>query len=605
METSRSRQRLSLFSLFKTFIFFLSLFLLLFLFYDQSLLSSYRASLDLQRKEILSKEMEGVKSNLANHLTEAVEDPYFLYTAGSRSKLRITLFDTNRVVIRDSTGKVKKGAFLDLSEKEPPFSAELWKGEPLYYSYPQDENEESVYFDLFSSTGSPASLGIRLIRESGPEENRESETYLFFLKLFGAVGLLTLGSTFYRIARESFRKETFFEGNTVQDANPVFHTFQGLIQELKLKEQELEKLKNLAEIRAARSETFQETILRSVSSGVITFDQNREITSLNESAEKIFEISKKDSVGKPCSLVFGQESKILAMLDKTILDNEPIARAEMEVVKGVHREKIWIGVSSSLLTDEKGAFLGTTFVFTDITEIKALQEQVELQKRLTVLGEMSAGIAHEFRNFMGTIFGYVRLLGKKVEKNPSDHQMIEAIVAELKAMDYLIRELLSFGKNTPVNKTKVLLEPFFARLIPQVSSLYKGVLPKIHCQISDSALSIHADEILIRQAFMNLIQNAFEAMPEGGELTVRAKVNRQEKNAMVLIRIEDTGTGIAKEHLEKIFVPFFTRKEKGTGLGLAIVHKIILSHGGRIRVESEPGKGTRFQIYLPSGERTG
>jgi PAS domain S-box-containing protein len=605
VETARSTQRPKLLSSFKTLIFFLSLFLLLFLFYDQSLLSSFRASLDFQRKEILSKEMENVKSLLADHLREAVEDPYFLYAEGSRANLRITLFERNGVVIRDSTGKVKNGAPLDLAEKDSVNPAGFWREEPHYYSYRKDEREESVYFDIFSSSNNPSPVGIRLIKESDSEENRESETYLFFLKLFGGVSLLTLGLTFYRFARDSFRKETLLGEKDFQDANPVFHTFQGLIQELKLKEQELEKLKNLAEIRALRSETFQETILRSVSSGVITFDKNRVITSLNESAEKIFEISKKDSVGKPCVLVFGPESKILAMLDKTIDDNEPIARAEMEVMKGVHPEKIWIGVSSSLLTDDQGVFLGTTFVFTDITEIKVFQEQVELQKRLTVLGEMSAGIAHEFRNFMGTIFGYVCLLGKKVEKNPPDHQMIEAIIAELKAMDYLIQELLSFGKNTPVNKGKVFLEPFFSRLIPQISSLYKGVLPKIRCEISEPNLSIYADEILVRQAFMNLIQNAFEAMPDGGELTVKAKVNPLEKNAMVLIRIEDTGTGIGKEHLEKIFVPFFTRKAKGTGLGLAIVHKIILSHGGRIRVESEPGKGARFQIYLPSGEGTG
>lgn len=546
--------------------------------------------------------MESVKTLLADHFNEAVEDPYFLYMAGSRAKLRITLFDRKSEVIRDSTGKVRKGALLDLPENVFQVPAGLWRGEPFYYSHRKDEKEESFYFDLFSSSITPSPIGIQLIMESDSEENRESETYLFFLKLFGAVSLLTLGFIFFRVVKDSFRKETFWEGKEIQDANPVIHTFQGLIQELKLKEQELEKLKNLAEIRALRSETFQETILRSVSSGVITFDKKRVITSLNESAEKIFEISRNNAIGKSCSLVFGMESKILAMLDKTIEENEPIARAEMEVLKGAQQEKIWIGVSSSLLTDGQGDFIGTTFIFTDITEIKVLQEQVELQKRLTVLGEMSAGIAHEFRNFMGTIFGYVRLLGKKVEKIPSDHRMVEAIIAELKAMDYLIQELLSFGKNTPVNKGKVLLEPFFSRLIPQISLLYKGVLPKIHCQISHPGISILADEILIRQAFMNLIQNAFEAMPEGGELTITAKVNLLEKNAMVLIRIEDTGTGIAKDHLEKIFVPFFTRKEKGTGLGLAIVHKIILSHGGRIRVESEPGKGTLFQIYLPSGE---
>jgi signal transduction histidine kinase len=178
--------------------------------------------------------------------------------------------------------------------------------------------------------------------------------------------------------------------------------------------------------------------------------------------------------------------------------------------------------------------------------------------------------------------------------------MVEAIVSELKAMDHLIHDLLSFGRKTPLNKGGVSAEPLLRKLVPQIIEGLDGIRPRVKMEFSDPPPVILGDEILLRQAFLNLIQNACDAMPGGGELTIEGRLLVLEKKATVLIQIEDTGIGIAKEHIEKIFVPFFTRKEKGTGLGLAIVHKIILSHGGRIRVESEPGKGTLFQIYLPS-----
>ncbi|MBI1821169.1 MAG: PAS domain S-box protein [Nitrospirae bacterium] len=595
METPRSAPRLNIASSFKIFIFFLTIFFVLLLLYDQSLLFSSRKQFDLQEKQLLLKEMADIKTDLLVHLKEAQEDPYYLYALGSKTKLRITLFNKDASVVRDSNGKIKSGEHLDSIGVFPITG--LWKGEPVFSSNEENQKEVVVYGDLLSPAGLTP-LGIRIVQEREVAGSPEGETYLFFLKLFGAVGLFTLGLTVYRYLREIFKKESFFEG-TVQDTNPVLYTFQGLLQELKIKEHELEKLKEQAENRAVQSETFQEAILRSINSGVITFNKNQGITSYNESAARIFGIPRQEAIGKKCSEVFGTENKIQALLNQTIRENETIERAEFEMIKGKSQEKIWIGVSASFLTNPLGEFLGTTFIFTDITEIKALQEQVELQKRLTVLGEMSAGIAHEFRNFMGTIFGYVRLLGKKVEKTQPDHQMIEAIITELKSMDHLIHELLGFGKNTPVNKGKVLLEPFFSRLITQLSSQYKGVLPKISCDIANPSLAVSADEILIRQAFVNLIQNAFEAMPEGGVLSIKAGINPIEKNSMVLVQIKDTGTGISKDHLEKIFVPFFTQKAKGTGLGLAIVHKIILSHGGRIRVESEEGKGTLFKIYLP------
>jgi PAS domain S-box-containing protein len=600
VDSTPSTHRLRLSSSFKSFLLIGSIFLILLAFYDRELLKVYRNDLDLGKRDLLAVVMEKIKPILAEHSKEIQDDPYYLYTLGTKENIRITLFDRNKMVISDSAGILRKGALIDLSETDLQRWELLWKGEPAYGAHQEGDKRISVYFDLLPQASSAPPHGVRLMKEASIAESSKGETMLFFLKLFGGVGLFTLGLILYRFLRELFHKESYLQDKEVKDSNPVMNAFQGLILELKEKELELEKLREQAETRADRIETFQEAILRSISSGVITFDEEKIITSFNDSAEKIFGIPNQAALGKTGAEVFGEESKMVIMLNKTIEEHGPIARAEMEVLKGVNQEKIWIGVSSSPLKGNEGEFLGTTFILTDITEIKVLQEQVELQKRLTVLGEMSAGIAHEFRNFMGTIFGYVRLLGKKVEKNPAENQMIEAIVTELKAMDHLIHELLSFGKKTPVNKGKVLLEPFFSRLMAQVSSRHRGALPEIRFEISDPHLSIHSDEILIRQAFLNLIQNAFEAMPEGGVLTLKAKMNPVEKNSMVLIQLQDSGTGIAKEHLEKIFVPFFTLKEKGTGLGLAIVHKIILSHGGRIRVESELGKGTLFQIYLPA-----
>jgi PAS domain S-box-containing protein len=613
VETSNSTQRPGRAFSLKFFIFFAFLFLILLLFYYQSLLFSSQQQLESQKKALFIHEMEDFKFHLAGHLKEAQENPAYLPLLGEKAKLRITLFNKSSLVVSDSSGKLKRGDPLDSIPDSSELPEGFWRGEAGYRSYKKNQQEAEIYFSLLAGSGDPSAgtqasslnalqpIGIRMIREREIPKEREAGIYLFFIKLFGAVGLFTLGVAVYRYFRQWLENESRLASGEIKDTNPVLYTFQGLIQELKAKEQELEKLKNQAENRAVQSETFQEAILRSVSSGVITFNKDKTMTSFNESAEKIFGIPRQETIGKSCLEVFGEGSKILALLTKALLENETISRAEFEISRGKSGERIWIGVSSSFLRDQQGDLLGTTFIFTDLTEVKMLQEQVELQKRLTVLGEMSAGIAHEFRNFMGTILGYVRLLGKRIEKDHPDHQMIEAVIAELKSMDHLIHELLNFGRRTPVNKAKVLLEPFFSKLISQILSQYPGILPRVTCKIADPLLAVDADEILIRQAFMNIIQNGLEAMPAGGSLAVRAGASPLEKNAMVLIEIEDTGGGIAADHLEKIFVPFFTRKEKGTGLGLAIVHKIILSHGGRIRVESEEGKGALFKIYLPAG----
>ncbi len=455
------------------------------------------------------------------------------------------------------------------------------------------------------------------------------------LKIFGGVGLLVLVYYGVRSLILAQREVVEYEGKSSEGSEAegsgdkdttkfVLDTFQGLIRRLKEKEQELERLRKVAEERADHIESYNENILRSVSSGVITFNQEEVITSFNLAAERILGWVASSVIGRVCGDVFGKGSQITRLVQNALNRKEVTIRKELELVQepigeggqtGRRKwEKIWVGVSTSLLMDKQDCVIGTTMVFTDLSEIKRLQEQVELKKRLTLLGEMSAGIAHEFRNYMGTIMGYARLLAKKAGPEFKASGMIQSIIHELESMEQLINELLDFSKSTELNLQPVDLGMLIEKVVHQMFEQAKGPVPKLTLILSPRLGKIQLDEVLIRQALGNVIQNALEAMPNGGELKIQvglrprpipldqrmgsvnpASLERKE----VEIEIQDTGVGIPPEVQDKIFLPFFTTKEKGTGLGLALVHKIILSHNGQIQVDSQESKGTTFRVYLP------
>ena len=162
-------------------------------------------------------------------------------------------------------------------------------------------------------------------------------------------------------------------------------------------------------------------------------------------------------------------------------------------------------------------------------------------------------------------------------------------------MDRLITELLSYGKRMTIHPVPVALEPLLKDLMEHF--IATGASPKIRWSFSvaDALPLIELDPVLIRQAFSNLIQNALEAMPDGGEIKMSVSVRPE---GWIEVKIYDTGSGIAKEHLDKIFLPFYTTKEKGTGLGLALVHKIILAHNGHVTVKCAEGGGTCFIAHF-------
>ncbi|MGQ9570205.1 MAG: two-component system sensor histidine kinase NtrB [Thermodesulfovibrionales bacterium] len=405
---------------------------------------------------------------------------------------------------------------------------------------------------------------------------------IFFYSLVFTLVVLVL-AFFYllKTLRRIYNNQKNSDPKDLSQVGFVVDTFHELVSKLREKEEELEDLRQKAEDRAITIEGYNENILQSVPSGVMSFDEELRITKVNQTAERVFEIKRELVLRKYYSEVLeGPLTDILA-------EKKVIERGEIVYTTPSGR-KIWLGLNLSPLKDKEGKIIGQILVFTDITEIKALEAQMELRSRLSSLGEISAGIAHELRNPMGVIAGYTKILSKKVDE--SLKPIVNAISKEIDVMNRIISDFLSFAKPAELNMSIVDLKDMFEKCITEVIRGRNNI--KIHIDI-DELLQIKGDEVLLRQAFTNLIQNAVESMPKGGELSIKAT-----KGDFVELFISDTGPGIAKNIVEKIFLPFFTTKERGIGLGLSVVQKVIISHGGNIYVDSSD-KGTTFRIRLP------
>jgi two-component system sensor histidine kinase AtoS len=375
-----------------------------------------------------------------------------------------------------------------------------------------------------------------------------------------------------------------------KDVGFIIDAFQDVTRRLKEKEKELERLKSLAEQRAETVESYNENILQCVTNGVITFDTESQITTFNRAAEEILGIESGQAQGKTCNDIFG--SGDICRLIKETLDKK-LPSIRMEAMLDRPGGRIWLGFNTALLMDSKGSGLGVILSFSDLTEVKRLQEQIELRERLTALGEMSAGIAHELRNPMAVITGYLSLLSKK--RPPDDQKIIRDVVVEINGMNRIIDDLLAFARPASLNRVPVNIKEMLEGCLLNVLQV-KDAGARIQTVLQLDDIETALDEGLMKQAFANLFLNAVEAIPEEGTISIEARAS---KKLTVIVR--DTGTGIPKDKIKKIFLPFFTTKDKGVGLGLALAHKIILSHGGRIDAESTEGKGTVFTVTLPKG----
>ena len=227
-----------------------------------------------------------------------------------------------------------------------------------------------------------------------------------------------------------------------------------------------------------------------------------------------------------------------------------------------------------------------------------LEDEVRVKERLAALGEMSAGIAHEIRNPLGALAGFAELLSRQTT-DPSARELVREILQEVNNLNRIVTQFLAF-----VREPQLKAEP--TDIAAVVKSAVEAVMAergaekgrpdvRLELRLADAPPAVPVDANLIKQALMNLIQNAVEAMPSGGTLGVRLET----RAPWLLIAVSDSGQGIAPEDRRRLFDPFFTTKKEGTGLGLAITHRLIQAHGGRIEIESQQERGSCFTVWLP------
>ncbi|HEY7678319.1 MAG TPA: ATP-binding protein [Candidatus Methylomirabilis sp.] len=401
------------------------------------------------------------------------------------------------------------------------------------------------------------------------------------------------------------------------DIEFVTQTFQQMIDVLKAKEEELSRLYAAERERTHHLEQYQEDILGSMTSGVVSCRPDGTIVVFNKTAQHIFGYREDEVLGRTTAEVFGPDAPLTRMAREGLERRRAHSRLECSVKRqdGAPR---WIGLNSSVLRDRGGQVLGFTILLTDLTEIVLLRRQVTLKESLATLGEMSAGIAHEFRNSLGAIRGFVRLLQKTLGEEAEGAAHVRDILTEIGSLEGVLKDFLVFARPVSLQISEVslgaLLDEALASCREEIERPGITLARLLPAEPVQAAL----DPAQVKQVLVNLVRNACEAMPGGGTLTVGAGLARAgaDEGGEVATPVEaeggrwwaeflvgDTGPGIPEEDRERIFTPFFTTKDQGTGLGLALVQKTVVAHGGRIELESAEGVGSLFRVLLPQGER--
>ncbi len=350
----------------------------------------------------------------------------------------------------------------------------------------------------------------------------------------------------------------------------------------------------------SRLQAFHENIVQSISSGVFTTDEQGRITSFNPAAQEATGYSFEQVRGRAWREVFNWHPRDEA--DERSAEGAANRRFEVEC-KRSDGNRLILGMTLSPL-HEQGKETGLVGVFKDLTQIRDLEEEMRRKAWLASLGEMSAGMAHEIRNPLGALAGAMQMLRKDVHTDETNSRLMDIAVREATRLDAIITEFLQYARPPALD----LAEHDLNKVLAETLDLVQHEARTRHnitivTSLAAGALPGQIDQNQMKQVFWNLATNAFDAMPNGGRLAISTgsrKIDAGGRKAEVIeIAFQDSGEGIAKANLDKIFLPFFTTKKRGSGLGLAAVHRIVDLHGGWIKVDSELGHGTRFVVCLP------
>ena len=358
----------------------------------------------------------------------------------------------------------------------------------------------------------------------------------------------------------------------------------------------LSKLKAQEQAMSARahaSEHLSEQIITSLTAGLLVVAAEGTVQILNPAGRRLLAATDEDASRSDDDLLTQA-----APLGRII--GECLATGRLIVRRAVRLDRpgrpMHLGVTVSMLEASEGRGPGAICLFSDLTAVMELEEQLRLKATLARLGELTAGLAHEFRNGLATIHGYGRLLDPDMLQPPY-RTYVEGIRQETDSLQKVVTNFLNFAR-----PEQVTFHPVDLRELVQRAS--EDVLPadgsRGRLQIQGRFATVPGDDVLLRQVFSNLLRNAVEACEADGvtpQLSVTGSVD--EVRELATVAVEDNGPGIADDHVDRVFAPFFTTKPQGTGLGLALVQKIVVTHNGRVSVGRSSAGGARLQVVLP------
>jgi signal transduction histidine kinase len=344
--------------------------------------------------------------------------------------------------------------------------------------------------------------------------------------------------------------------------------------------------------RAAASEALSAQIVSRLTAGLLVTDGDGRIRILNPAGERLLGVAG-DTVGRPMEDVLAQAPPLAAAIAECLATGEAIVRRSLPMPPA--STATHLGVTASPL-GAPGERSGVICLFSDLTAVYDLEEQLRLKETLARLGELTAGIAHEFRNGLATIHGYSRLIDP-AELPARYVPYVAGIRQETEALGEVVTNFLNFARPQDVVLARVGLEQVLRQLPEELGpELSRQTTVTIEGRFAD----VDGDEVMLRQAFANLLRNGVQAAAEAGRLPhMVIRGDPDQERGQVRITVDDNGPGIPADVMEKLFRPFFTTRSGGTGLGLAIAQKVVLTHNGRIAAGQAPGGGGRFEVLLP------
>jgi len=348
-------------------------------------------------------------------------------------------------------------------------------------------------------------------------------------------------------------------------------------------------------------------VLENLDRAVIATDRTGRISLFNPAAQAITGISERQALSRPYQDLFNGQEGLLYLVRSALADGRTVSDHENVRLQRPPASPLPVSVSVSPLYNTAGEQDGCVIIIRDLSRLQELEEAVRHADRLLALGTLAAGLAHEIKNPLGGIKGAAQLLDMELPDGSPQREYTRVMIKEVERVNTIIEELMDLARPRSPEISEVNLAKILGDIILFQKEAHRGKNLEFHLNLDPSIPPLKGDENLLTRLFLNLIKNAAEAIEKDGRVEISTKVaadyhlhnpgNRPVP--LVTVTIRDNGKGIPGDSMDQIFTPFFTTKSRGSGLGLATCQKIVGEHRGFMKVDSNPGEGTTFSVFLP------